>query len=105
MMVVDTSRHPETQEPSAEARAARERIVAECRERVRLEDISRAKDELFEALHPAQCHARGAMASLDVDDDVGLEHHLKRFFAAARAAWTAHQTLTSLIKKQSGGAA
>jgi hypothetical protein len=91
--------------PSAEALAARERIRAEARERVRLEDIARAKDVLYEALHPAPRHGRAALECLEVDDDIGLVHHLDRFFAAAKAAWAARAALKDVQSVQSKGEA
>jgi hypothetical protein len=91
--------------PSAEAQAARERIRAEARERVRLEDIARAKDVLYVALHPVPRHGRAALECLEVDDDVGLAHHLDRFFAAAKAAWAAWAALKRIQGIQRKGEA
>jgi hypothetical protein len=92
-------------EHSAEAHAARARIRAEARERVRLEDIARAKDALYEALHPAPRHGRAALECLEVDDDVGLDHHLDRFFTTAKAAWAARAALKRIQGIQRKGEA
>jgi hypothetical protein len=72
-----------------EAQAVRAQILAEIRERVRLEDIDRARDALYGALYPAPRHGRAALECLEVDDDVGLAHHVEAFFTAGRAAWAA----------------
>jgi hypothetical protein len=76
-------------EPTGEAQARRAQIRAEARARVALEDLSRARDALFEALHPAPRHGRAALECLEVDDDVGLAHHVEALFTAGRAAWAA----------------
>jgi hypothetical protein len=80
----------------AEAQARRAQIRAEARARVALEDLSRARDALFEALHPAPRHGRAALECLEIDDDVGLTHHIEGFFASAKAAWTAWGALKRL---------
>jgi hypothetical protein len=79
---------------SAEAQARRAQIRAEARARVALEDISRARDALYEALYPAPRHGRAALECLEVDDDIG--HHLNHFFEAARAAWAALKRVQGL---------
>lgn len=89
-------------EPSAAAQA-KAAIVAEVRERVRREDIERAKDDLFAALHPTPCHGRAALACLECTDDTGLVHHLDQFFFAAKAAWAAWAALKRLQGAQSKG--
>ena len=92
-------------QPSVEAQAVRARIIAEARERVRLDDIARAKDALFAALHPTPCHGHAALACLECDDDAGLSHHLDRFYAAAKAAWTAWAALKRLHSADGDGGA
>ena len=83
-------------EPSAEAQGKRTQILAEVRERVRLEDIARAKDDLFMALHPAPRHGRAALELLEIDDDAGFHRELNCFYMAAKAAWNAWATLKRL---------
>ncbi len=77
-----------------------EKIRAECRARVAAEDIERAKDSLFAALHPALHHAIAARACLEVDDDLILGHHVDAFFAAGRSAWAAWTKLKALRDAQ-----
>jgi hypothetical protein len=89
-------------EPAPEIRA---RIVAEARERVRLEGVARAKDDLFMALHPAPRHGRAALECLEIDDDVGLAHHLDKFFASAKSAWAAREKLRRLESAPGKGGA
>ena len=84
-----------------EPQAARARVIDQCRERVRLEDIARAKDDLYAELHPVQCHLRAAMASLEADDDSGAEHQLRLAFEHARGAWTAWGALKRAQELQS----
>ena len=82
-------------EPSALAPEDKARIIAECRERVRLEDIVRAKDALY-VLYPAPHHATAALALLAIDDDESVNRHLSAFFSEARAAHSAWQALKRL---------
>lgn len=90
-----------TAAPVTELTAAdRERIRAECRARVAAEDIERAKDALFAALHPALHHAIAARACLEADDDVVLGHHVDAFFGAARCAWSTWTKLKALRDAQ-----
>jgi hypothetical protein len=83
-------------EPTGEAQDRRAQIRAEARARVALERLSQARDTLFEALHPAPRHGRAALECLEIDDDVGLAHHVDGFFASAKAAWTAWAALKRL---------
>ena len=84
---------PSAEAPSLETIA---RIRAEARARMALDDVARAKDELYAALFAAPRHGRAALESLEVDDDAGLEHHLDHFFRAARAAHVALKAVKRL---------
>ena len=57
------------------------------------------------AKHPVPRHGRAALECLEVDDDVGLDHHLDRFFTTAKAAWAARAALKRIQGIQRKGEA
>jgi hypothetical protein len=66
--------------------------VHECRKNVALDDIWRA-------LSPVSRHTDAAMLCLELDDFVGLEHHLGCVVDGVRKAGAKHKELRALLAK------
>jgi hypothetical protein len=60
--------------------------VRECRIRV-------ARDDIYAALGPVSRHSGAARLSLELNDDKGLEHHLRHIVDGVRLAARKHREL------------
>jgi hypothetical protein len=67
-------------------------LVAVHEVRVRL-----ARDDIHAALGPVSRHSEAARLSLELDDDEGLEHHLRHVVDGVRLAAQQYRELTSLL--------
>jgi hypothetical protein len=56
-----------------------------------------ARDDIHAALGPVSRHSEAARLSLELDDDKGLEHHLRRVVDGVRLAARKHRELTGLL--------
>jgi hypothetical protein len=59
--------------------------------------IRLVRDDIHSALGPVSRHSEAARLSLEVDDDVGLEHHLRRVVEDVRKAAQKHRELRALL--------
>jgi hypothetical protein len=59
--------------------------------------IRLARDDIHSALGPVSRHTEAARLSLEIDDDVGLEHHLRRAVDDVRRAAQKHRELRTLL--------
>ena len=64
--------------------------LRECRIRV-------ARDDIHAALGPVSRHSDAAMLCLELDDDKGLEHHLRRVVDGVRSAARTYRDLRALL--------
>jgi hypothetical protein len=71
--------------------------VRECR-------IQVARDDIYAALGPVSRHSEAARLCLELDDDEGLAHHLKRVVDGARTAQQKHRDLKALISASASNA-
>jgi hypothetical protein len=66
--------------------------VRECRKNV-------AVDDIWRALSPVSRHSEAAMLCLELEDFVGLEHHLRRVVDDVRKAAQKHKELRALLSE------
>jgi hypothetical protein len=59
--------------------------------------IRLARNEIHAALRPVSRHVECALDCLELDDDVGLQHHLGHVVDAVRNAARRHKELRSLL--------
>jgi hypothetical protein len=59
--------------------------------------IRLARDDCHAALGPVSRHAEAARLSLELDDDDGLEHHLRHVVDGVRTAAQKHRELRNLL--------
>jgi hypothetical protein len=57
--------------------------------------IRLARDDIHMALSPVSRHSEAAMLCLELDDDDGLEHHLRHVVDGVRLAALKHRELRS----------
>jgi hypothetical protein len=55
-----------------------------------------ARDDVYAALGPVSRHSEAARLCLELDDDQGLEHHLRHVVDGVRSAALKYRELTSL---------
>jgi hypothetical protein len=56
-----------------------------------------ARDDVYAALGPVSRHSEAARLCLELDDDQGLEHHLRHVVDGVRSAALKYRELTSLL--------
>jgi hypothetical protein len=61
--------------------------------------IRLARNEIHDALRPVSRHAECALDCLELDDDRGLEHHLRRVVDDVRKAAQKHKELRALLSE------
>jgi hypothetical protein len=59
--------------------------------------IRLARDDIHAALGPVSRHCEAARFSLELDDDEGLEHHLRRVVDDVRSAALKYRELKDLL--------
>ena len=59
--------------------------------------IRLARDDIHAALRPVSRHSEAARLSLELDDDEGLEHHLRRVIDGVRLAAQKYRELKDLL--------
>jgi hypothetical protein len=59
--------------------------------------IRLARDDIYDALGPVSRHSEAAILCLELDDDEGLEHHLRRVVGGVRKAAQKYQELQVLV--------
>lgn len=59
--------------------------------------IRLARDDIHAALGPVSHHSEAARLCLELDDDEGLEHHLRRVVDGVRLAAVKHRDLRALL--------
>jgi len=95
-MTATTSRFDEKADAAStpvDRRAATIGLSPSMREvRIRL-----ARDNIYSALGPASHHAQAACLCLEIEDDVGLEHHMLGFIAEAQKAAEKRRELKALL--------
>jgi hypothetical protein len=64
--------------------------------------IRLARNDIYDALCPVSRHAEAALLCLDLDDDVGLQHHLGRVVDGVRKAGAKHKELKALLLAPGG---
>jgi hypothetical protein len=69
--------------------------VRECRIRV-------ARDDIHAALGPVSRHSEAARLCLELDDDNGLEYHLRHVVDSVREAHRRHRELKDLVSLAAG---
>jgi hypothetical protein len=57
--------------------------------------IRNARNDIFEALNPVSRHSECALYCLELDDDEGLAHHLRRVVDGVNEATRKHRELWS----------
>jgi hypothetical protein len=59
--------------------------------------IRLSRDDIYTALGPVSRHAEAALICLQLDDDEGLEHHLRRVVDGVRQAALKYRELKDLL--------
>jgi hypothetical protein len=59
-----------------------------------------ARDDIHAALGPVSRHSEAARLCLELDDDEGLEHHLRRVVDGVRSAALKYRELTDLLSSR-----
>jgi hypothetical protein len=63
-----------------------------------------ARDDTHAALGPVSRHSEAARLCLELDDDEGLEHHLRRVVDGVRSAALKYRELTGLLSSPAAAA-
>lgn len=58
-----------------------------------------ARDDIHAALGPVSRHSEAARLCLELDDDEGLEHHLRRIVDGVRLAAQTYRELRALLSR------
>jgi len=61
--------------------------------------IRLARNDIYDALGPVSRHSEAALLCLELDDDEGLKHHLRRVVEGVRKAGQKHKELGGLLSE------
>src|ERR1700733_11623957 len=61
--------------------------------------IRLARNDIYDALCPVSRHSEAALLSLELDDDEGVEHHLRHIVDGIRSAALRYRELKALLSR------